>query len=53
VDMCLIDTNLELSVSCVTVKFREKATMTRYSEIDSERQYVLQRTSMGMVLVVF
>lgn len=52
-DICRIDTNLELSVSCVTVKSREKATMARYLEMDSQRKYVLQRTNKGMVLVMF
>jgi len=52
VNVCHIDTNLELSVSCVTVKCKEKATLTRYSEMDSERKHLLQRTSKGMVLVI-
>jgi len=53
VDICQIDMNLELSVSCVAVKCRERATMTRYQEMDSQRKYVLHCTSKGMVLVMF
>lgn len=52
-DICHIDINLELSVSCVAVKYGERATVTRYQEMDTQRKYVLHCTSKGMVLVTF